>query len=283
MTLVIGKLNTPKAGSGAPNFTSDRPLKIIPVKYLESNGFPTVDENGVVMTSDFVFKSGMYPIEGYLTSSSKDYSVETTGDQDAERFKLKVMGNYPGDDTDATEFSVNNLGKPFILIAGKCDGSGRAKVIGDICNPLYLKPAFKANKDKTGFEFTWEQSEGSRYMHREYGGTLPTETSVTPEMGSTEIQFLLANPSSVRITVGTTATAAAIIFVTKTSGQIVTLIGQDTDQTKAATLNSSTAFTGNVIVLLKDGIAWKSLSGSSISFRIFKDATKTYLVETSRV
>lgn len=282
MGVTIGNLTKPKAGAGAPNFTTERPLQAIPVDYLEDNGFPTVDENGVRTTSDFIFKAGMYPIPCYLTSSTKDYSAEVSGDQDAERFKLKVMGNYPGDDTDATEFSVNNLGKPFILVAGKCDG-GRAKIIGDICNPLYLKPTFKANKDKTGFEFTWEQSEGSRSLHREYSGTLPTETSVTPEMGSTAIQFLSTNPSSVRITVGTAATTAAITTVTKAHGQIVTLIGQDTDQTKAATLSSSTVFTGDVIVLLKDGIAWKSLAGSYISFRVFKDSAKTYLMETSRV
>lgn len=282
MGITIGNLKTPKAGAGAPNFTTDRPLHAIPVDYLEDNGFPTVDENGVRTTSDFVFKTGMYPIPCYLTSSTKDYSAEVSGDQDAERWKLKVMGNYPGDDTDATEFSVNYLGRPFILVAGKCDG-GRAKIIGDICNPLYLKPAFKANKDKTGFEFTWEQSEGSRYLHREYSGTLPTETTVTPQVASTAIQFLSTNPTSVRITVGTAATTAAITSVTKAHGQIVTLVGQDTDQTKAATLNSSTAFTGDVIVLLKDGIAWKSLSGSAISFRIFKDGSKTYLTETSRV
>lgn len=283
MGITIGNLKTPKAGAGAPNFTTDRPLHVIPVDYLEDNGFPTVDENGVRTTSDFIFKAGMYPIPCYLTSSTKDYSAEVSGDQDAELFKLKVLGNYPGDDTDATEFSVNNLGRPFILVSGNCEAGKPKKIIGDICNPLYMKPAFKANKDKTGFEFTWEQSTGSRSLHREYLGSLPTETSVTPQMASTAIQFLSSNPSSVRITVGTAASTAAITSVTKAHGQIVTLIGQDTDQTKAATLSSSTVFTGDVIVLLKDGIAWKSLAGSAVSFKVFKDSTKTYLLETSRV
>lgn len=279
---IIGKLEKPKAGAGAPNFTTDRPLHAIPVDFLEDNGFPTVDEKGVRTTGDFVFKPGCYPIPCYLTSSTKDYSVETTGDQDAERFKLKVLGNYPGDDTDATEFSVNNLGRGFILVAGKCE-TGKAKIIGDICFPLYLKPAFKANKDKTGFEFTWEQSEGSKNMHREYSGTLPTETNQAPVQSSTAVQFLLANVNSVKITVGTAATVMAITTVTKPSGQNVTIIGQDTDQAKAATLSNSSVFTGDVIVLLKDGIAWKSLAGSSISFKVFKDASKTYLFEISRV
>lgn len=275
------KLVKPKAGAGAPNFTTDRPLYAIPVDALAENGYPTVDENGVQTSGNIILKDGMIPDELYLTSSTKDYTVETSGDQDAERFKLKVMGNHPGDSTEATEYAVNNLGKPFILVAGKCDG-GKSKIIGDICNPLYLKPTFKANKDKTGFEFTWEQSEGSRFMHREYSGTLPTLDSVTPVQSSIALQFLSANTNVVKIAVGTAATVAAVTSVTKAAGQIVTLVGQDTDVAKVATLSTATVFTGAIIVILAGGVDWKSASGATISFEIVKDGTKTYLVEKSR-
>lgn len=281
MAIDIPKKLVKKTGAGAPNFTTERPLYAIALEVLTENGYPAVDEKGVQTTGNFVFKTGQYPDELYLTSGTKDYSVETTGEQDAERFKLKVMGMHPGDSTEATEYAVNNLGKPFILVAGKCDG-GKTKIIGDICNPLYLKPTFKANKDKTGFEFTWEQSEGSRFMHREYSGTLPTVDSLTPVQAPTAIQFLVENPNVVKIAVGTAATVAAVTSVTKADGQTVTLVGQDTDALKAATLSSSTVFTGNIIVILKGGLDWKSISGSTISFRIAKDATKTYLIEVGR-
>lgn len=281
MAIDIPKKLVKKTGTGAPTFTTERPLFAIPLERLTENGYPTVDENGVRTTGNFVFLNGQSPDELYLTSSTKDYTVETTGEQDAERFKLKVMGNHPGDSTEATEYAVNNLGKPFILVAGKCDG-GKTKIIGDICNPLYLKPTFKANKDKTGFEFTWEQSEGSRFMHREYEGTLPTLDSLTPVQAPTALQFLVENPNVVKIAVGTAATIAAVTSVTKAAGQIVTLVGQDTDATKAATLSTATVFTGNIIVILAGGLDWKSISGSTISFRIAKDGTKTYLIETSR-
>lgn len=281
MAIDIPKKLVKKTGAGAPNFTTERPLYPIPLEALTENGYPTVDEKGVRTTGNFVFKAGQYPDELYLTSSTKDYSVETTGEQDAERFKLKVMGMHPGDSTEATEYAVNNLGKPFILVAGKCDG-GKTKIIGDICNPLYLKPTFKANKDKTGFEFTWEQSEGSRFMHREYEGTLPTIDSLTPVQSSVALQFLVENPNVVKIAVGSAATVAAVTSVTKAAGQIVTLVGQDTDAAKAATLSSATVFTGGILVILAGGVDWKSISGSTISFRIVKDGTKTYLIETSR-
>lgn len=277
----VGKLNKPKAGAGAPSFTSDRPLYAIPVDAFLNDTFPTVDEKGVRMTSNIVLKDGAYAIPMYYTSSTKDYSVENTGEQDAERFKLKVVASHPGDSIEATEFMVNNQGKGFVLVAGKCD-TGEKKVIGDICNPLYLKPTFKANKDKTGFEVTFEQSEGSRFMHRVYTGPVPTEDAVITEKVGTAIEFLAAEYSVVKVAVGSAASVADVTAVTKQAGEIVTLLGQDTDAAKAATLSSDTTLTGDVIVLLKDGIDWKSLAGSSISFLVFKDASKTYLIETSR-
>lgn len=281
MIEIVGKVEKPKAGAGAPSFTTDRPLWGIPVDAFLNDTFPSVDEKGVVMTSNILLKPGAFAIPMYYTSSTKDYSVETTGDQDAERFKLKVVASHPGDSIEATEFMVNNLGKGFILVAGKCD-TGEKKVIGDICNPLYLKPTFKANKDKTGFEVTFEQSEGSRFMHRVYSGPVPTEDAVITEKAPTAIQFLSNEYGVVKIAVGASASVAAVTSVTKAAGEIVTLVGQDTDVAKAATLSSSTSFTGTVIVLLKDGVDWKSVSGATISFRVFKDATKTYLIETSR-
>lgn len=279
--IVKGNLNTPKAGAGAPNFTNARPLYAIPQEYLEENGFPAVDELGVRTLGDFNFKEGGFALKLYLTSSTKDYSVETTGDQDAERFKLKVVGNYPGDETEATEFAVNNLGKPFILVAGKCETGGKSKIIGDICNPLYLSPTFTANKDKTGFIFTWEQSEGSRYMHREYSGVLPTEDSLTPVLAATAVQFLEANPNAVKIAQGSAASVIAVTSVTKASGQTVTLIGQDTVVANAGTLSNGDA-ADPIVVLLAGGTPWVSVSGSTISFRVFKDGSKTYLFETAR-
>lgn len=277
----IGNLNKAKAGAGAPNFTNDRPLYAIPVDHFLNDTFPTVDEKGVQITSNILPKPGCYAIPMFYTSSTKDYTVEISGEQDAERFLLKVVASYPGDSVDATEFMVNNMGKGFVLISGKCD-SGEKKVIGDICNPLYLKPAFKANKDKTGFDVTFEQSEGSRYMHRVYNGPIPVEGTITTTKAPEAIQFLVTEHNVVNVQVGTAATAIAVTSVTKPSGQIVTLVGQDTDALKVGTLSTSAAFTGTNLVLLKDGVDWKSFAGSTISFRVFRDGTKVWLIETSR-
>lgn len=283
---VIGGLkNRPKAGSGAPTFNNDRPVYIIYVDDLEPNGYPQTDEKGVVTISDFQFKPGKYADKAYFTGNSKDYTSEVEGDADAERFKLKVVANRPGDETEATEYAVNNLGRPFILLSGNCEAGGKSKIIGTICAPLYLKPTFQANNEKTGFVFTYEQASGSRYMHREYNGTIPTEENLRPTQASTAIQFLEANVNSVAIQVGSAASAVEVTSVTKAHGQIVTLVGQDLAPANAATLTSTTPAdmeTDTIVILLKDGVSWTSLNGATISFRVFRDATKIFLIETAR-
>lgn len=278
----VGKLDRVKSGSGAPSFTSDRPLFAIPVDMLMENGYPATDEKKVRMIENFILQSGAIPFSCYLTSSTKDYTVEVDGEQDAEAFKKKVVGNYAGDETAATEFAVNNLGKGFILVAGKCKAGTPSKVIGDICYPLYLKPSFQANNQKTGFVFTWEQRQGDEHMHRDYYGTLPNEDTVIKEFAPAAVQLLALDYNVVKIAVGAAATDIAITSVTKKAETIVTILGQDLDAAKAGTIKSSTDFAGSVVVLLKDGVSWKSLNGSSISFRVFKTDTKTVLVETNR-
>ena len=191
--------------------------------------------------------------------------------------------NHPGDEIEATEFAVNYLGEGFVVVFDKCKANGTRKVLGSDCHPLKLKPGFKGNKDKTGFEFSFEQTTGSRSMHFEYAGSLITEESLAPSQASTAIKFLEGNVNLVKINVGTAASVAAITTVEKNTGDIVTLLGQDTDSAKAATLSSANIATATgVVVLLKDGVAWKSLSGSTISFRVFKTNTHTFLQETYR-
>ncbi|PIE50754.1 MAG: hypothetical protein CSA38_01955 [Flavobacteriales bacterium] len=276
-----GKLDRPKSGAGAPSFTTDRPLFAIPVDAFAENGFPKADENGVRTTTNVVLKDGCFAIPMYYTSGTKDYSVENTGEQDAERFMLKVVASHPGDSTEATEFMVNNQGKGFVLFAGNKCGDTGMKMIGDICNPLYLKPSFKANKDKTGFEVSFEQSTGSRYMHKVYYGDLPLEEDVMPEYAPAAIKFLNTEHNVVKVAEGTSATTVKVTALNYKHNDIVTLVGKDLDESTAGTLSDSTG-NSTIRVMLDKGIEWKSLKDSTISFRVFEGKTNTYLIETAR-
>ena len=282
MDIKVNKLLKPAtAGAGAPKFNNDKLVWLIPADLIDV--FPDTDDKGVRLQGNIVLQNNAFAIPMYATGSTKDYAADVQGEDDAENFKLTFKANHPGDEIEATEFSVNYLGEGFVIVFDKCKSNGNRKVLGSDCHPLKLKPGFKGNKDKTGFEFSFEQSTGSRSMHFEYAGSIITEESLAPSQASTAIQFLEGNVNLVKINVGTAASVAAITTVGKNTGDIVTLIGQDTDSAKSATLSTANIATATgVVVLLKDGVAWKSLSGSTISFRVFKTSTHTFLVETYR-
>lgn len=282
MIIKVNKLLKPAtAGAGAPKFNNDRLVWLIPAALVDV--FPDTDDKGVRLQGNIVLQNNAFAIPMYATGSTKDYAADVQGEDDAENFKLTFKANHPGDEIEATEFSVNYLGEGFVIVFDKCKSNGTRKVLGSDCHPLKLKPGFKGNKDKTGFEFSFEQSTGSRSMHFEYAGSVITEESLAPSQASTALEFLEENVNLVKINVGTASSVAAITTVEKNTGDIVTLIGQDTDTAKAATLSSANIATATgVVVLLKDGVAWKSLAGSTISFSVFKTNTHTFLKETYR-
>lgn len=282
MIIKVNKLLKPAtAGAGAPKFNNDRLVWLIPAALVDV--FPDTDDKGVRLQGNIVLQNNAFAIPMYATGSTKDYAADVQGEDDAENFKLTFKANHPGDEIEATEFSVNYLGEGFVIVFDKCKSNGTRKVLGSDCHPLKLKPGFKGNKDKTGFEFSFEQSTGSRSMHFEYAGSVITEESLAPSQASTALEFLEENVNLVKINVGTASSVAAITTVEKNTGDIVTLIGQDTDTAKAATLSSANIATATgVVVLLKDGVAWKSLAGSTISFRVFKTNTHIFLQETYR-
>ena len=284
MKIIVPKLLKPAAaGAGSPKFNNDKLVWLIPADEFVENGFPATDDKGVRLIGNMVLKPGAFAIPMYATASSKDYSAEAQGEDDAENFKLSFKANHPGDEIEATEFAVNNLGQGFVVVFDKCKANGTRKVLGSDCHPLKLKPGFKGNKDKTGFEFSFEQTTGSRSMHYEYAGSVVTEESLTPSQDPTAIEFIEELGNLVKIKAGTAASVVTIVVIEQEGDEIVTLIGQDTEFAKAATLSYTNIATATgVVVLLKDGVAWKSLSGSTISFRVFKTSTHTFLVETYR-
>lgn len=282
MDIKVNKLLKPAtAGAGAPKFNNDKLVWLIPAALVDV--FPDTDDKGVRLQGNIVLQNNAFAIPMYATGSTKDYAADVQGEEDAENFKLTFKANHPGDEVQATEFAVNYLGEGFIIVFDKCKSNGTRKLLGSDCHPLKLKPGFKGNKDKTGFEFSFEQSTGSRSMHFEYAGSVITEESLAPSQASTALEFLEENVNLVKINVGTASSVAAITTVEKNTGDIVTLLGQDSDATKAATLSSANIATATgVVVLLKDGVAWKSLADSTISFMVLKTNTHTFLIETYR-
>lgn len=271
----LKKLDKPVTGSGAP-INAGRFAYLALRDDLVS--FPNTDANKVLLVGQPVFKEGKGLIPVYITSSTQEYSYESQGEQDSRSYKVKFMGTHPGTELEALEFSVNNLDKEFIVFIPGCSSTDNTIVLGRPCAPLIFKSTHKGGKDGKKFEFTFEQEIGSQFVYFIYNGPLPTQ-----EQAYTEVDFTTAiTQLSAVQKVKTTATAQAL-DITSLQDIIetqVTFIGQETLVAKAGTISEDLA--GDVMIITKDGLQWKAVSGATITFEVYQTASKIVLIERWR-
>lgn len=275
MAYILKKVDKPAAGSGAPN-TGSRFAYLAWDKDLVS--FPDTNENNVLLTGQPVFKNGKGLIPVYITTSSREYSFETQGDQDARSFKVKFMGTHPGTELEALEFARNMLDEPFMIFIPGCQSTDMVKVLGRPCEPLIFKSSHKGGKDGSKFEFTFEQEVGGKNTYMLYDGPLVLVDTV---YGTVDFTAPLTALSAVqKVTTTATTKPLAITSLVGITDKQVTFIGQEADPAKAGTINDIT--TGSVMVLMKDGLQWKAVQNSTITFEVFKTASTTVLIERWR-
>ncbi len=272
---VFKKVDRPAAGSGAPS-TGSRFAYLAWTQDLVS--FPDTDEKNVMLIGQPVFKEGKGFVPVYITSSSREYSYETQGEQDARSFKVKFMGTHPGTQQEALEFSRNMLDEDFIIFIPGCQSSEPVKVLGRPCEPLTFKSSHKGGKDGSKFEFTFEQEVGGKNVYMLYNGPMNlTEATYT----TVDFSDALTALSPVQ-KVARTATSEAL-DITSLVGiehKQVTFVGQEADPVKAGTISEDT--TTPVMILLKDGLQWKAVEGSTITFEVFVSGSVTVLIERWR-
>lgn len=275
MSYKFKKLDKPTSGSGAPS-TGSRFAYLAWTQDLVS--FPDTDDKNVLLTGQPVFKDGKGLIPIYITTSSREYSYETQGDQDARSFKVKFVGSHPGTELEALEFARNMLDEEFIIFIPGCQSTDSVKVLGRPCEPLIFKSSHKGGKDGNKFEFTFEQEVGGRNVYMLYNGALQLEET---NWATVDLSDPLMALSSVQ-KVATTATAEAleITSLERIAEKQVTFVGQETDPTKAGTISEDT--TGPVMILLKDGLQWKAVKNSTITFEVFLSGSVTVLIERWR-
>ena len=275
MTYILKKVDKPAAGSGAPN-TGSRFAYLAWDKDLVS--FPDTNENNVLLTGQPVFKDGKGLIPVYITTSSREYSFETQGDQDARSFKVKFMGTHPGTELEALEFARNMLDEPFMIFIPGCQSTDKVKVLGRPCEPLIFKSSHKGGKDGSKFEFTFEQEVGGKNTYMLYDGPLMLQETVYQTVDFSDALTALSAVQKV----ATTATAEAL-DITSLAGiteKQVTFIGQEATPAKAGTISEDV--TGPVMILLKDGLQWKAVQNSTITFEVFVSGSITVLIERWR-
>lgn len=237
--------------------------------------FPPTDSKGVLLAGNFVMKSGKTAVQVYMTGVNQDATYETDGEVDEEGVMQKFVATHPGDELEAHEFFQNNLGKDLIIIYGTCSDT-RTRVYGTKCSPMRLKAAFQSNKDKTGFTFTFDQIQKTRFVPGFYAGSLPVVAPI-----ATDESVVLAAANAVQQYKLNALETTAAVSITSTDlphGTLVTFIGSGGGD--PATLSSGD-LTG-ATAILKDNAQWVALDGATITFEVFDADATVYLIEKSR-
>lgn len=269
------KLDKPAAGAGAPN-TGSRFAYLAAVKDLVS--FPDTDDNNVLLTGQPVFKEGKGLVPVYITTSSREYSYETQGDQDARSYKVKFIGTHPGTELEALEFVRNMTDEEFIVFIPGCKSTDSIKVLGRPCEPLIFKSNHKSGKDGSKFEFTFEQETGGQNAYMLYDGPLNLAMAAYETVDFTNA---LTSLDAIQ-KVANTEEAETLIVTSLADIDVpqVTFIGQSNDPATAGMIVEDT--TTPILILLKNGTPWKALDGSTINFEVFKTASTVALIERWR-
>ncbi len=273
MAYTLKKLE--KAGTGAAS-PGGRFAYIALVDDLVS--FPNTDDNGVVLQGQPVYKEGKSAIAVYLTSSTKEFSYESQGEEDARTHKLKFVGSHPGTEQEALEFALNNLDKDFVVFIPGCQANDPVKVLGRPCAPLKFKSSHKSGKDGQKFEFTFEQEIGSKYVYFIFNGPIQSEPLVSAEVDFTTPVTSLAEVQKVKVLAVTKALEFGAL--SGLTAKQVTFLGQEENVTKAGTISED--LTAPIFVITKGGLPWKAVKGSTITFEVYETGSTIALIERWR-
>lgn len=274
MSYKLKNLGKPASGAGAPSLGS-RHAYVALVDDLLS--FPDTDDKNVLLLGQPVFKEGKGWVKVYISNNGKEYTYTSEGEIGSLFHKVSFKGTHPGTELEALEFAQNNLDQEFIVAIPGCQSTDPIKILGRPCSPLVFKSSHKSANDGSKFEFTFEQEVGSKYIYFIYNGAL----AVTTDAPSVDFSNPVAKLSEVmRVAQTAEAKPLSVTSAGGFTGSQVTLIGQEPDPAKAGTVDNDT--TSPVLVMLKDGVQWKALAGSTITFEVFDNGTDLVLLERWR-
>lgn len=259
------------AGSGAST-PKDPNVHIVRTKDVLT--WPQRNSKGVLLVGDIVMQPGKKIISVYMTGVNQKPNFAAEGEVDKEQFMQKFEATHPGDELAAHEFFQNNLGEDLVIFYGNCADNTK-RMYGTPCAPLRLKGGFEDNKDGRGFNFNFEQIQGTRFLPAHYNGSLPVVAPV-----ATDVSVDLATANGFQYKVEALAVTASITFPTSdlAHGDVVTLIGSGGAGPATLTSGDNTA----VHVLLKDDVDFTALEDATISLEVFDNGATVYLIEQAR-
>ncbi len=179
------KVSIPKASDGAGAAAIKKPTVIL-IDVDDVATEPSREVGSAVVSGNITLKTGAKAVGIYATPSSIAITRESNGEVDARSLIKGLEYNHPGD-SDAIESHLEGfLNKGVIALVTECDGSagGRVRMVGSVCNPLYLQPEYTNNNEAASNRFVWKQAQGDKFGVATYTGTLPTIASDGTGSGS---------------------------------------------------------------------------------------------------
>lgn len=169
------KVSIPKASEGAGAATIKNPTIII-MDVEDITTEPTRTVGNTELVGNFTLASGAKAVGIYATPSSISITEESNGEVDARSCIKGVEYVHPGDSVDISNHAEAYMNKGCVIIVRECDGtsSGRARVVGSKCNPVYLQPEYTNSNEATNRKFVWKQAQGDKFVTATYSGTIPT-------------------------------------------------------------------------------------------------------------
>lgn len=183
---MLPKVSINKNGDGAGCAVPKDPT-IIVINIEDVATEPTRTVGNTVVEGKLTLNEGAEAIGVYATPDTIDTGYDQEGETDAKGFKQKVGFDHPGDSVEINNFTEGGANKGFILLVKECSGSasGKTKIYGSKCNPLYMTSTPTNNKDGNKRHFDFAQTQVGQFVPGVYKGELPkiaaTATSATPE------------------------------------------------------------------------------------------------------
>lgn len=229
--------------------------------------FPARDGKGVVITGDIVLKENAYMIQVYATTTSINITHETEGDEDARGFFQQIEFAHPGDADAIEEFITNWTNRDIGVIVENCSTS-KKKQLGTPCAALQMAVASEDSNEANKSTFTLRSKNKSPYRAANYQGSITlADVTDTVAADATSID-LTEGEGRYQLTTGSVAAVEITTATNATNGMTFTLLGSGGD-------NPSTVPDGNDF-LLANGATWTALSGSTITFKAFKDGAASW-------
>lgn len=248
------------SGGGAPQGKS---ADVVLIDLDDVVYWPNRNSDGVVMVGEIRMKSGKYATIIQATASSISLPVTSEGEEDAVSFTSLPEFYHPGSSLEFEEFLVNMTNRPLAIgfRIGACDGEVPFyKFYGTKCTPLNILVEGQNNNEATKNMVKFQQFQRSKTTPGRYYGSITFATVHSVPVDATTVD--VANGSGRYQLADNTKETILDTLENANNNVSYTLLGSGGDF-PAIIENSNPKF------LLRDGIDWQGLSGTSITFESY--------------